>query len=682
MAFVGFQDASPLGTFDYLYTNPEAGTLATVDLWNELPFSLAYLVAAADLPPGTPSQGVHFVFQYTAATPGQVMLGLWDDNLNFVDAVSITVMSEEFGACCDWLTGNCYMSEEGDCPYAWLGAGSDCTMCQHWGFCCEPDGSCYPASPGGCPGEWVTDCGMCGGGPQESGACCDQMTGNCYISYPWDCPYTWLGPYTDCSMCAPPEQGACCNTQTGECYISDEGSCPFTWLGAGTDCSLCAFGACCDKCTGTCYISQKWACPLTWLGPGTNCSSCKAPPKIKVEIHTVKGSGITEGQIREWINKANQIDCPDAMFVVDSNHVYPPDTPYDPTKNNEEKCRVNIWGVKKNPGSLPDVSYQEEKVISLVPGDGTNIRIKDSTLSHELNHYLGLTHKKQNGIDDLDDPENKMYPDNRWVAGVLKSCHRTGTKLEEWQRKKIKEKAEERVKASDAVTGGYGDEIYDNIGDVGFEYIDLDWMQGWIEWIQNVYLLHLTAQVGMLSFENYSEVGFYIESDNCQSTGQPPEGLDYYLAFQPENEQIIFMIYDTDWTPLDPEGISFEFTYINPDVNLPPIPSGVKFGLPLPLLQRRAGDVISFRAAAQNGIQTDVSPNAGLLSIKLHPEPILGDLNLDGKVDYDDLKIMTEIWLKIGCSVADIYPVPDGDSIVDFKDLADLANNWLEGTTP
>jgi hypothetical protein len=447
-------------------------------------------------------------------------------------------------------------------------------------------------------------------------------------------------------------------------------------------------GACCDKCTGNCHISEIWDCLYDWLGPGTDCSLCKAPPEVKVEIHTVKGSGITEKQIREWIDKASQIDCPDLRFVVDSNHVYEPNTPYDPNKN--EECKINIWGLRKcvvtaDGTDLDYVSGTKGKVVELIPGktdpcdpNGLNVYIKDSTLAHELNHIFGLTHKDSNGIEDLKDPDNKMYPDNDWNKnGKLRSCHRKGTKLEPWQRKILKEGVGKFLKAKDATIGGYGDETYDNIGDVGFEYIDLDWIQGWIEWIQNTYLLHLTTQVRIVSFETYSELGFYIESDNCQATGQPPEGFDYYLALQPANEQITFLMYDTDWVPLDPAGIVYEYTYIDKDANVPPIPAGVRFELPLPLLRGRVRDVISYRAAAQNNVETDMSPNTGLLSIKLHPEPTPGDLSLDGKFDNNDLQILTENWLKTGCSVADIYPAPDGDNIVNFKDLAILASRWL-----
>jgi hypothetical protein len=205
IAYVGFQAADALGTFDYQYTNPQAGTFAMVNPYNEPPFSLAYEAVAM----GDPSQGVHFVFLYTASTPGPVELGLWNIAINKVDAVSITVQGTQgTGACCDQGTGYCYMSEEEDCPYSWLGEGSDCAMC-------------IP--------------------PEQPGACCDEMTGGCYISLSWDCPYHWLGPWSDCGLChgQEPTQGACCNQDTGECDMREEWDCIYNWLGLGTDCSSC-----------------------------------------------------------------------------------------------------------------------------------------------------------------------------------------------------------------------------------------------------------------------------------------------------------------------------------------------------------------------------------------------------------------------------------------------------------
>ncbi len=204
-AYIGFQAADPLGTFDYLYTYPQAGTFAMVNPYNEPPFSWAYEAVAM----GDPSPGVHFAFQYVAATPGQVELVLWRFSTQ-VDSVLITVQSQSTGACCDPSIGYCYMSEEEDCYLLWLGEGSNCAMC-------------VP--------------------PDEPGACCDVMTGSCYISLSSECPYAWLGPWSDCGLChgQEPTQGACCNQDTGDCYMTDEGYCQdsYTWLGYGTGCSSC-----------------------------------------------------------------------------------------------------------------------------------------------------------------------------------------------------------------------------------------------------------------------------------------------------------------------------------------------------------------------------------------------------------------------------------------------------------
>ena len=60
------------------------------------------------------------------------------------------------------------------------------------------------------------------------------------------------------------------------------------------------------------------------------------------------------------------------------------------------------------------------------------------------------------------------------------------------------------------------------------------------------------------------------------------------------------------------------------------------------------------------------------------PVPIPGDIDLNNKVDMADLNWFVYDWLKAGSSRADIYP-PFGDGIVDFRDYALLANNWLLG---
>jgi hypothetical protein len=205
VAYVGFQEADPdpHGTFVHIETKPEAGRFAMFNPFNESPFSYAYEVLAS----GDPQpERVHFVFQYTADTVGETVLGLWDSDVHKVDAVSITVQS---GACCAVGTWECSISaDQQNCPYTWLGAGSDCNMCQPQGACCDP----------------------------ATGWCNRMYEGECLKLCPW-CNWLVGG---DCTMCQPPRPGVCCNEDTGECYMSD-GYCPdpYTWMGYGTDCSSC-----------------------------------------------------------------------------------------------------------------------------------------------------------------------------------------------------------------------------------------------------------------------------------------------------------------------------------------------------------------------------------------------------------------------------------------------------------
>jgi len=53
-----------------------------------------------------------------------------------------------------------------------------------------------------------------------------------------------------------------------------------------------------------------------------------------------------------------------------------------------------------------------------------------------------------------------------------------------------------------------------------------------------------------------------------------------------------------------------------------------------------------------------------------------GDLNDDGRVAFEDFCKLGQRWLLEGPSV-DISPLPFGDGVVDFSDLAILVENWL-----
>jgi hypothetical protein len=66
---------------------------------------------------------------------------------------------------------------------------------------------------------------------------------------------------------------------------------------------------------------------------------------------------------------------------------------------------------------------------------------------------------------------------------------------------------------------------------------------------------------------------------------------------------------------------------------------------------------------------------SGLALKSYCPYTLIGDLNGNCKVGWDDLFIMFENWLKSDAT-ADIAPVPS-DGIVNFRDFVALAENWL-----
>lgn len=408
---------------------------------------------------------------------------------------------------------------------------------------------------------------------------------------------------------------------------------------------------------------------------------------IKVQIHTIAGGPITEANLIGQMKVLNAADDPNAQWVIDSNHVHPPGTtPKDPNVN--DKGRINIWGLPKCviTGEPNNVSGVKGNIIEIVPGDppppdpnAPYVHMKDSSLAHEGNHILL-------GPEHSNDPNNKMYPDNRRDANnpQLHSCHRKGTQLTPEQRKKINDT--NVPYANNAVSIGLGAEIYDVIGDVPSPFIDLDWTQGWIERIHGDYIVHLWAQYDVVSFFDLpTEEGFLINSDGDPMTGEPPEGLDCYLAYNPYFGEIIFQRYDNlggGWIPqMPPEGVSCELSYTSKDANVPPKASGVRFTVPLNVLL--PGPLLTgnfaFKATGRRPDERDFAPDVGLLKIFYPPVPIPGDLNLDNKVDEADLEMMAEEeWLREGNSRADIFP-PMGDGVVDFLDYAVLANNWLIG---
>lgn len=93
---------------------------------------------------------------------------------------------------------------------------------------------------------------------------------------------------------------------------------------------------------------------------------------------------------------------------------------------------------------------------------------------------------------------------------------------------------------------------------------------------------------------------------------------------------------------------------------------------------------IHFGYMAQTPFWNDVPDTAVIVDgrrirgyiVETLPSP---DLNVDGKVDFNDFSLLAAYWGQQEPSV-DIAPLPLGDNKVDYEDMACFAENWLTGT--
>lgn len=343
--------------------------------------------------------------------------------------------------------------------------------------------------------------------------------------------------------------------------------------------------------------------------------------EIKVAIHIVKNSGITKEQMDAWLTKANEVWKCSLKFVKaqETDEV-------DKKGDNKVAGAINIYAVKEANAEPKDVSEcDDQKNIAIPPGVAAGGKTKDDTLAHELGHWFGAkpdntksasehgdpvydpTTGEYKGRDtdgdgdhDADDTKNIMYP----------GCKRTGQKVDDTQQARAKKNADEWLKKEDAKKKGSGKDEDDAVGDVDAGYIDLDFTEVWAE--HDTLYLTLTV-TSFLSTD--CKLGFMIESDSNLDTGDPLEGIDYYVGFNPAYNGVIFERYDENWVSLDPTGIAYEFVYIHKDEDVEPITIGISFTLPLTLLERRVGNLISYRGIGETDTLIDTSPDAGLKNI-------------------------------------------------------------------
>ncbi len=321
---------------------------------------------------------------------------------------------------------------------------------------------------------------------------------------------------------------------------------------------------------------------------------------IQVIKHITPDSNITEEEMMAWLALANEIFGCSLIFVQIANQTH--DKPgYDHSKNSP--LGVNVWGVKTQnfKGGSPHSSSTWDNVVQLTKGGGpNNIQMKPTALAHELGHVSHLGHSSN--------PYNIMYADIR--GG--KSCNRKGSNLTDAQQGYVRA-AMYRFVARDE---GQGECAYDAVNEGFSESMDIGWAEGWANYT-TTWMLHLTVDtfpnVDISSFDYW--LSFLIESDHDPSTGEPPDGSDYLISFNPAYSLLEFSRYDFGWVPLDSAGITYEFTYAWFDSDAPPTITGIDVALPLSLLERRAGTSVSVRAVTNNMTHTDRAPDTGFLTI-------------------------------------------------------------------
>lgn len=373
---------------------------------------------------------------------------------------------------------------------------------------------------------------------------------------------------------------------------------------------------------------------------------------INVKIHIVSGSNITAANITDWLKLAGDVLSSFTFNVTKVNN----HTSYNQSANVPNV--LNIWAVPAKSWGHGNISGIWGEEIQLPPGDCTNIHIKNSTLAHEIGHKFGLVHNTT-------DPNNIMHPDNQGEPPT--SCHRTGINLTDDQRTQARNST--AAMAHGAHDVGSGTSQWDAHKDVPYDFIDLSFAEVWAT-DENIYLTltvdNFMAGDGML--------GFYLETDNDPTTGDPLGGLDYYVGFDPD-KHVMFGRYDEDWVPLDPMGITYDFALAWHDADLPPIIVGVNLILPIAMLERKAGDLLSFRATGEYDGFVDRLPDEGLSTILYVPEEVPAHDIAITNVSPSTTSVRQGESLNIDVTVANV-----GDWAESFFDITAYVNTTEIGT--
>jgi len=115
------------------------------------------------------------------------------------------------------------------------------------------------------------------------------------------------------------------------------------------------------------------------------------------------------------------------------------------------------------------------------------------------------------------------------------------------------------------------------------------------------------------------------------------------------------------------------------DVNYMNLPTDKTINYIIPYVTSSSGDLTAYNKLSGDDT-IEIPPRSVVTIVSMHVTG--GDIEPDGDVDIDDVRIMASQWLQTAAGLtADIAPEPV-DGTVNFEDFVELAKNWTYGTTP
>ncbi|MDZ4278161.1 MAG: thrombospondin type 3 repeat-containing protein, partial [Dehalococcoidia bacterium] len=354
--------------------------------------------------------------------------------------------------------------------------------------------------------------------------------------------------------------------------------------------------------------------------------------------------------LAKWLAKANEVW---AQANIEFVHEGKPDI-VQAVGDGKVEGAINIYCTNRQAGSSranPGWTHNPQQYIEI---GKTNAA--DDSLAHELGHWmdaipdgtggehgnvipappaptpgphptpgiLGLD-TDGDGDDDADDKKNIMY------AGIKRS----GSQVDDPQKKRGRENIDDWRKKEAKKEAGGGEEKKDAEGEATSPIADVafDEKYFWPTGAEDRLVLAVT--VTEVSGSASSWLGFRIDSDNSTSTGDPSDGADYRVAYNPFLDELRLEQYSGAWSTVSPTGITVEtlLEELGDPLTVPAV-LGYSFDVPLSTIGVSGSGVdVAARAFAST---PGIDDTSDLSDMQPFTRPTSSDKDNDGVPDYRD----------------------------------------------